>query len=321
MSKLRDHVFPLSQGAKVYPDDLAGVIGQAHVGNVWYVDANNGSDNNKGDEWGRAFATYEQALDQAVTNNYDVIVIAPGGTSGTGETSALTLSKNHVTTIGASAPAPWSPRSRITFGAGTSSCLTVSGQGNRFVGVQLATFEDNNVLVEVTANRNVFVGCHLAGIGNATAGDDTAARTLLINGAEECGFYDCTIGLDTVARSTTNAEIEFKSAATRHLFENCRIVAFADNAGHKFVKADDAASAVDRVVIFKDSIFFNAIDSTATQMDEAIVAHASLGGMIFVKNCSLIGADDWDDADTGKVMIDGAAPTAGTSGLAVDTTA
>lgn len=286
------------------------------TGDVYFVDPTNGSDGNTGGSPSQAVKTLSQAVNNATDDNGDIIYIL--GNASVSE-SSITIDKDYITVIGVAAPT-MNSRAKISSSSGTSPFVTISGSNCAFYNLRIGTFEDVNVCVTVTGSRNYFNNVTIQGMGIAAAGDDTAGRSLVLSGAEECRFVDCTIGLDTIARSTTNAELELKSSATRNEFFNCRFLSFADNAGHKFIKADDAAAACDRYHLFQDCTFINSIDSTATQMDEAIVAHASLGGHLIIKNSTLVGADDWDDADTGKVMIDGAAPTAGTSGLAVDTT-
>ena len=36
--KYRDNAPALKFGAKIYPEDIAGMIGLPSVGNIWYVD-------------------------------------------------------------------------------------------------------------------------------------------------------------------------------------------------------------------------------------------------------------------------------------------
>lgn len=311
----------LKQGGKIYPEDLAGVMGLPYIGDVFYVDPTNGNDTaNTGKDADNAYASVGAGYGATTNNNHDVVLLKPGGAgSGTAsaEASAITWSNSFTHLIGACAPVGISPRARVTFDtADTSPQFTVSGQANIFSNVQLATWVDANILSLVSGNRNYMSRVHLAGIGDATAGDDAAARSLEVNG-EECLFEDCTIGLDTVARSTTNAEIELSGAATRNRFRDCLVLSFADNAGHLFITAP-AAADMDRLTMFDRCSFINAINSTATTMTEAINCHASVGGTIFLKDCSLIGATDWENSASGNVMIDGAAPTNNTSGLVVD---
>lgn len=56
-------------------------------------------------------------------------------------------------------------------------------------------------------------------------------------------------------------------------------------------------------------------------MTEAIDINSTQNGVIILKDCTLVGATDWEAGDEGLVFIDGGAPTTGTSGIAVATTA
>lgn len=293
-----DYVPAVKYGYKWYPEDLAGMIGQPNVGNVWYVDAVNGNDTaNSGTSWNDAFATLYQAHQAATTNNYDVIIVAPAGTgtgSGTSEPQ-FTFSKNLITVVGSSAPTAISPRSRIlwdTAGVSTSTALlTISGSGNSFVNVLFGTFVDNNILVSVSGDRNYFASVHFAGIGDATAGDDTAARSLVLSGAGECRFVDCTIGLDTVARSVANASLEMTGSCERNRFENCLFPMYADNAGALFIKAD-TGNCYERFVIFDGCLFLNAVDGSSTTLTVGIDNGGTGNGTVFMRDCWMRGATD-----------------------------
>lgn len=315
---------PLKYGHKIMPEDLAGMIGLAKVGNVWYVDGTNGNNSNPGDHPDQAFATVSKAHSSAVANQHDVVVLIAGGSAGGGSVSeaSITWSKSFTHLIGNAAPNGIAGRARVVAStADTSPFVTISGDGCIFKDVQFGVFVDSNINVSVNGERNYFAGVHFAGIGHATAGDDTAARALELEGTGGVGenlFEDCVVGLDTIARSTTNAELELLDSSTRNVFRSSLFLSFADNAGHLFIKADAAAAAVDRFTIFDRCIFHNAIHSTGTTMTEAIAAHGSLSGTLLLKDCTLVGATDWENSASGQVMIDGAPPTAGTSGLAVD---
>jgi len=322
MGKARDYMPALRFGHKIYPEDIAGMIGLPHVGNIYYVDPTNGSDTaNSGKTQNDALKTVGTAYGKTTDNNHDVIVVVPGEVgsgSGTSETSAITWSNDNTHLIGSSAPVMISNRARIiTSTDSVDPCWTISGQGNVFANVQIATYQaSNDVLVSLTANRNYFSNVHFAGIGHATAGDDSTARSLSLSGAEECVFNHCYIGVDTVARSTSNAEIELASASTRNIFEDCFISSFADNAGHLFVKAA-SASDIDRFVLFKGCVFHNAINSTATTMTVAMDLHASVGGSVLLFDSWLFGATDWADDFTNVEVAGGAQATGNTAGLMV----
>jgi hypothetical protein len=192
--------------------------------------------------------------------------------------------------------------------------ITVSGDGCLFANIHaFHGFDDASaqICLNVTGQRNVFHDCHFAGMGHATAGDDAGGSSVSLTGNGENTFLGGVIGLDTVARSTTNAEIDLKSAAVRNRFLGVDIITFADNAGHLFVKADTAGD-LDRFTIFRDCRFINAVSSTATTMTAAMDIDASAGGMIMIDDCALVGATDWTAADAANVFIYG--PGMGTSG-------
>lgn len=288
-------------GLKWLASEVLGAGPYAQVGNVWYVDAVNGSDSaNNGTAWNQAFKTLYAAHNAATTNNYDVIIVAPAGTgSGTGTDESVygawTFSKNLITVIGSSAPTAISPRSRIlwaTAGQSTSTALlTISGAGNSFIDVQFGTFVDNNILVTVSGSRNYFSDVHFAGIGDDTAGDDAAARSLVLSGAGENRFVGCTIGLDTVTRSTTNASLELTGSCDRNRFENCLFPMFADNAGAVFVKAV-TGNCYQRFVIFDKCIFLNAVDGSSTTITAGITNAGTGNGTMLLRDCWMRGATD-----------------------------
>src|SRR3990167_3303129 len=329
MSKLaRDYIPALRYGAKIRPQEILGGGFGPQVGNVWYVDGVNGVDTNTGNSWKEAFGSLYAAHNAATTDNFDVIVLASAGTgsgSGTNESAAVsgglwTFSKSLITVIGAAAPSLVSPRSRVlwdTTGQSTTTALqTISGAGNSFYNIQLATFVDNNILVTLSGDRNYFSGVHFAGIGDATAGDDTAAITLDINDGDENVFENCIIGLDTVARSTSNTELKLSGESQRNIFRDCFFPTFADAATHTFVNAS-SSGAIDRWQLFQRCLFHNATNSTATAMTVAMDTHASAGGSIILHDSWLFGATDWADDFTVVEVAGGAQATGSSAGLMV----
>jgi len=318
MLLLRNFIAALKQGAKITPDDLAGMIGLPHVGNLFYIDPTNGNDTaNSGSMQDDAFKTMFTA-EAATTNvNHDVVIVTPGGTAGTSETQTVTWNNSYTHLIGNTAPAMISQRSRIVSTTDSvDPCFVFSGQGCMIKNIQLATYQaSNDVLTSLTNNRNVFANVHFAGIGHETAGDDTTARSLVLTAAEENVFSNCVIGLDTVARSVANAEIEFASAATRNIFEDCRINQFADNAGHLAVTI--GLGGIDRFVEFKNCLFFNPLDSTATGMTVMMSIHASAGGSVILSGMTQqYGATDWAN-DFTNLLVGGPVPTGATSNFLI----
>ena len=319
-NKARDFIPALKFGHKIHPEDLAGFIGRPHVGDIYYVDPTNGSDTaNSGTSWDDAFASVGTAYTNCTDNNYDVIILAPGTHSSSAEASAITWSKDHITLIGNVAPVGMSQRARMLASASVSPMITVSGYGNVFKNVQLASWNDNNILVTVSGSRNYFENVHFAGIGNATAGDDTAARCLYLNGGQENRFVDCTFGVDTVARSTTNATVEFASAASRNVFENCRFLMYADNVGPNHVLFT-GTSAIDRWVEFKNCVWYafwvNDADKVTHVIDMS--AQTTTGDCLMTGSQVMVGFDDWEAADSSNLWFEPASATANAIGIGIN---
>lgn len=300
---------------------VLGAPGIFSTGKVFFVKPASGADGNDGLSLDYPLDTVEAALAKCVSGRGDVIyLISDGATTGSSrDTATIAWSKDNTHLVGVCAPTFVSQRARISPTASFTPLMTVSGNGCIFANVQFFhgyNTAEAQICVNVTGQRNYFYNCHFAGMGHATAGDDAGSASLALTAGSENMFKGCTFGLDTVARSTTNAEIDLKTAATRNYFEDCLILSFADNAGHLFVKADTAAD-IDRFAWFKRCLFMNATNSTATNMTAAISAHASAGGHVIVDDCGLIGATHWVGADTAVVRVLGPVPNGQTTGISV----
>ena len=291
--KLRDYNSALKYGAKIYPEDIAGMIGLPYVGDIFYVDPTGGSDSNGGKSQNDAFITVAKAYARCTSGKHDVVIIAPTGGSGrTSETTAIDWAKRFTHLIGSSGPLVQDTRAGMTFGAGGS--LTVSQNGCIFKNVTMFSSVDIDSTVTVTGSYNSFIGCDFKGTYNATSIGSTPWRALTLTGAEENLFESCTIGADTYVRSAANASLELKTATARNVFSNCFFTLKTDDADALFVKAASAAD-VDRFVWFKNCTFHNAIFSDSTTMTVAMSIHAAVGGTIIMDGCSVLGVTDWAD--------------------------
>jgi len=70
----------------------------ATFGNVWFVDADSGSDANSGKSMTKAFATIGKAITSATTNNHDVICLSAN--SAHAQTDQISLTKNRLHFVG-----------------------------------------------------------------------------------------------------------------------------------------------------------------------------------------------------------------------------
>ena len=278
---------------KVTPDSIAGMIGLPHVGEIFYVDPGAGSDTaNSGTSPDDAFATVTQGYAALTADQDDVLVIASTSSTGrTAETAAITWAKRRTHVIGNGPARSINARNGIAFGASISPGLTVSANNCSFTNISIATFQDNNVLCEVTGEYNTFNFVHFQGIGDATAGDDTAARSLLLTGAEENEFNNCTIGLDTITRSAANASLELTGSCPRNIFRNCLFPIYADAATPTFVKAD-TGNCYERFLIFDHCYFNNAVDGSSTALTVGMDLSATGNGQVVLFDSYFTGCTD-----------------------------
>lgn len=297
---------------------------------VFFVDPINGAAGNDGSSE-HPMDSISTAYAACTSGRGDVVCLVggPGADGGSAMTNRLSAAfdwaKDNTHLIGLAAPTRVGQRSRITgpsSGGTFSPMFTVSGDGCRFANITL--YDDYTVdpcALKVTGQRNYFYNVNVQGMAAATGADDANGSSLWIAGGAENTFESCTIGLDTTPRSTTNGEIRLTSQATRNIFIDCDIVSYCDNAGHLWVKAS-STSDLDRYTTFQRCRFHNAPTGIAsgTTMTQGMNVASDAGGYILLDSCVQVGATDWCAADNGNVFIGNAAPTAGTSGIAVAVT-
>lgn len=310
------------------PQILAGLpVVPNKDGSVFFVDPLYGNDSNDGLSPDTAYATLSTAHSACSAGRNDIVFFLSAGSSTANTTDyqseALTWSKDKTHLIGLTAPCTYAQRARIaqlSTATDVDGLLTISADACIFANIHVFHGVDDATskgAVKVTGERNYFANCHFAGIGHAS--QDTAANySLNLAGGSENTFENCVIGLDTIARGTAaNSELLFTSSATRNTFRDCIFPTFAEADTHQFLIA--AATSVDRTTLFENCAFINAVGSTATAMTEAFDINASAGGLFLLRNCTVVGADDWEaNTESGLVYIDGAAPTNNTSGIAVN---
>src|SRR3990167_3280150 len=319
MSKARNYMFGLGAGGfKWDANDLAGMVGLPSVGDIFYVDPGAGSDSaNGGKDRDDAYATLTQAHTAMSADNNDIVIIdASSATGRTSEAAALTWSKRRTHVIGSGPSRRINSRQGVSFGASISPGLTISGNNCSFSNISIATFSDNNNLVEITSDYNTFNNVHFQGIGDDTAGDDTAARSLLLTASEENEFYNCTIGLDTVTRSAANASLELTGSCARNKFISCDFPIYADAATPVFVKAD-TGNAYERFLTFENCYFNNPVDGSSTAMTVGMDLSATGNGQVVLFNSYFTGCTDIANDFTATNLAGSVQATNSTGGLTI----
>lgn len=281
---------------------------------IKFVHTATGSDTNDGDTPTSAYASIEAGEDALVANRHDTLVYLSSPTPNN-LSAALTWDKSYTHLIGVAAPTAVANRSRIAFETGTtdaSPLITISASGcifkNFYVfhGIASAT---NLINVYVTGGRNYFENIHFAGGGHATQAVDGGASLMLdTTDCEENLFRHCTIGVDTIAAATGMAGMRLDGGCHRNIFEDCNFTMYAGNAGAIFVEVVDA-TGIDRYTIFKRCFFTN---TSATAMTEAFAIPA-MGAprILYLIDCALHGAADWDSNTRGNMFLSSGTITAG----------
>jgi len=234
--------------------------------------------------------------------------------------------------IGMTAPTRIGQRARIapptgvytaaTFGANTF--INVTGAGCFFANIDIfvgfSTGSASMIGVIEAGGRNAYQNVNIQGLGDAASAGGSAARTLKIT-SQENTFTDCVLGLDTVARSAANATVEFASGTARNSFIGCTFP-FQTSAATPLGIIASGASSIDRFQLFQQCTFINNVQSTSTTMNGLATLPASAGGLLLIKDSTMVGITEFGtDATTrGQIYVDGASVVAATSGIAVNPT-
>ena len=321
MGKARNYIPALAFGHKIYPEDIAGMVGLPHVGNVFYIDPNSGSDTaNAGKSQNDAFKTVTAYYAAAVSGNHDVGIIAPsGGTGRTAETASITWAKRFTHLIGSAAPTAQDVRAGV--GMAASTVFTISENGCLFKNLTFTQTADVNEPVTITGDYNSFLGVDFKGSLNATTGDDADMRCLNLDGGQENYFGGCTLGQDTIMRGgAANATLEFENAASRNVFDDCRFIAAIDGATPTHILFT-GTSAIDRWAEFKDTNFYSFSSNNVTAMTACmnLSAQTATGHVLLTGNCCMMGGiTDWEATASGRIYIQGYTNTTNVIGIAIN---
>lgn len=300
------------------------------TGNIYVVDAINGSNTAGDGSFEKPFATLRAAYDQCVSGNNDIVLIVGNGlTTASARLSAtFTWAKNATHLVGMASPVITSQRARIAPTSGAlvfTPFMTISGSGCLFQNIQwfmgFALGGANQIGLDVTGGRNVFRNCSIQGIvdDDSVSGDSAGSRSLRIGATGENLFENCTIGADTRARSAANASVEFTGGSARNVFRSCIFPFFCDNAGVLGLIATGNA-AMDRWQSFENCQFINAVKSTSTVMTVlgSCTTNAPGGLWLFNTPTVLVGITDYGDANAlANSIVRQSGASAATEGIGI----
>jgi hypothetical protein len=297
----------------------------ATFGNVWFVDPTNGSDANKGTSANQALASIGKAHTLATTNNNDVIVLAAYAAHA--QTEMLTISKNRLHFVSASARSGYGmgARTRVTMGVTTAATdiavMKNTGVGNTFTGIK---FDQGNTVDEAlyaVAEGGEYAIYNSCEFYKSTDLDETAAAEVLNNGDSAQWRY-CYFG--STANITAAAKIRPNMLLTATLAgKKCRdnIVSHcifagkaADTAQVKIYGAN--ATDVERLFLVENCIFYNNQLAAGTPAHAVGFGAAQTQGSVILKNCTSVKHTVMAQASR-NIYVDGAVPTFATTGVSV----
>lgn len=287
----------LGLGFKIHPKNIiGGLLGLPSIGNIWYVNATNGSNTSyKVNDPAQPLATVAAALSAATADQDDVIVVTGSSSTGrTTETGVVTWNKRRTHLLGNGAGRRINPRQGVgVYASDTASAFVISAANCVFSNLSFAAFGDTDIMVEITGNYNTFNNVHFQGIANTTAAGETGARAVLITAAGELEFNNCTFGVDTVTRTAVNATVEQTgSACERNKYINCDFLIFTSDAGAVHFKAD-TGNCYERYCLFDNCRFLNADTASSTTLTTVMDLSTTGNGTVLIKDSYSKGATDW----------------------------
>ena len=168
-------------GVSSFGVPIAGGGMPATSGNYYFVDATNGSDNNRGDSWTSALKTVAAAYALTTTNNNDVIVLSANAVHTI--SAMLDVSKSRVHFVGDVFGRKYGQRARLNMGVTTAVTdvfvVKNTGIGNTFTGIK---FMSDNTLTQHVATVGEG-GEYACGVGVVVGTEAPPPSTTISSGA------------------------------------------------------------------------------------------------------------------------------------------
>lgn len=297
-------------------------------GDIFFVDYSNGSDSYsvKSNSIKRPFKTIDKAYGLVTTNKDDVIALAAYGAHTL--TEMLTVAKNRVHFVGLDgAGRMYGQGARISLGVTTAATdigtILNTGVRNSFRNIKISNANEvaQGIYSFVDGGEYTYMeGCE---IYKETDLDVTGAAELVANG--DSSFYvNCTIGslanaIAVAAIIRPNVLVTKGIAATGKVcrdttFKNCLFWRKAGHVNNRFAYGANGDD-VERMLLFDGCTFFSQKLSAAVPAQCVAFGAEQTAGYVLMNNCVSIG--NTKQSTTTGVFVNGAVPTAATSGIAV----
>lgn len=270
-----------SQGIPVIGNGIPATFGK-----VYFVkpSSEGGSNGNNGKSASKAFATIARAITAVTSGNHDVIALS--GNAAHVQTDQISLTKSRVHFVGLGGGSRYyGQRTRITMGVTTGTAIAViqnTGVGNTFTNIKFDSADTLSTSVYAFAEGGEYTQFTSCEFYKSTDLDQDAAAELLMNG-DSSYFLHCTLGSTANAVSATGArpcvlltrETITGKVCRDSTFEDCIFWRQADGATANSFVHSPAATDVERMLLFKNCLFFADVTSAFTPA-VAISATAAL---------------------------------------------
>lgn len=277
-----------------------------------------------------AFLTAGEADTASTTNKHDVILMnAVGAHSSVATTNdELAISKSRVHYVGLGGGSRYfGQRTRWTMGVTTGTAIAVvknTGVGNTFtnikfdsadtLGTSLYAFADGGEYTQMTA-------CEIVHSGHKGTSD---SAPLLCN--SDSGYYKhCMIGSLDYQMTTDNYNVLCNretisgKVARDVVFDDCLFFLNTTSTSTGSFSMSGATD-VERIMLFTNCLFYNALLSTNNPADVFVIGAAQTGGEIILRDCRKGNITGWSDSTSLGVFYAGdiIADSATTSGTFLD---
>jgi len=300
---------------------LPMVLGANGAGNIYFVDATNGSDGNKGLSADQAFKTLPVAYVAAVSG--DTIALSTNSTHSL--TAGIAWTKSRINLVGMDffgRLVQQGAKVQLATAATTAYVLKVTGTRNSFSNIKFiqgATASTGLHVLEEGGEGSLYQNCSFVfGVGDNL---DLTTATEVLCGSDSGTYDNCTFGSDTLVTSAARAVFtidqvggfEFKS----NILRDCIWMVSSSDADALLLKVA-ANTDVLYTNLFINPIMMASIDAAggiALTIAGASASSLVKGTLNFANLSTFNCASFMTTAD--QVMITGNIPTAATSGISV----
>lgn len=291
-----------------------------------FVDYDNGNDNNVGESLDTAFKTVAQALSVARTNKDDQLILSTNATHVLSAMLSVTINRVHFYSLDFTGRT-YGLGAKVSLGVTTAATdigtISNTGVRNSFHGIK---FLNSNTVTEgiyCFVDGGEYTVLDRVELYKSTDLDQTGAAELVANG-DSSQYFNCFIGTTVDAISgaiirpcvTMSRDLAGSGKVARDVtFKNCIFARKCGNTANRFVYGAEA-TAIERMGLFEDCIFWNTALATATPAQNVAFGATLTDGSVLLRNCSSIGAATAMSTTTG-VFVDGPVPAADTTGIAL----